>query len=321
MHFQADHNLPIACRSLDPISIVSNPARRLHKFAPCAAALAIAPSTRLQGLSPAAGRAMARAMKRDTKGADKLKRATRLANAGREFSEHGIISPAVYHASTILFPSMEALLARNQTYTYGRRGTPTMRALERAMATLEGGHDAKACGSGLAAVTTALLAFLKAGDHLLITDSVYAPARHFCDTMLARYGVEITYYDPLIGAGISGLIRDNTTVVYCESPGSQTMEVQDVPAIARAAHARNCAVIFDNTWSGGHYFDAFAHGCDVSVHAATKYVSGHSDVMMGAITCNETAWPRVVEAHGGLGQHAAPDDVYLTLRGLRTIDV
>jgi cysteine-S-conjugate beta-lyase len=170
-------------------------------------------------------------------------------------------------------------------------------------------------------VTTALLAFLKSGDHLLMTDAVYAPARHFCDTLLKAYGIETTYYDPLIGSGIADLIRPNTRVVYCESPGSQTMEVQDVPAIAAAAHERDCTVILDNTWSGGHYFKALAHGCDVAVHAATKYIVGHSDAMMGAIVCSERTWARLAEAHGTLGQHAGPDDVYLTLRGLRTIDV
>jgi len=260
-------------------------------------------------------------MKKSRTELDKLRPATRLVNTAREFSEHGIVSPAVYHASTILFPNVQALQERKQPYVYGRRGTPTLRALETAIATLEGGHAAKVCGSGLAAVTTALLAFLKAGDHLLMTDVVYEPARHFCDTLLKGYGVETTYYDPLIGAGIGALIRSNTRVVYCESPGSQTMEVQDIPAIAKAAHERDCVLIFDNTWSGGHYFKAFAHGCDVAVHAATKYIVGHSDAMMGAVTCTEKTWPRLAEAHGTLGQHAGPDDVYLALRGLRTIDV
>jgi cystathionine beta-lyase len=264
---------------------------------------------------------LAPSMKKSRSDLDKLKPATRLVNTAREFSEHGIVSPAVYHASTILFPNVQALTERKQTYVYGRRGTPTLRALETAIATLEGGHDAKVCGSGLAAVTTALLAFLKSGDHLLMTDAVYAPARHFCDTLLKACGVETTYYDPLIGAAIGELIRPNTRVVYCESPGSQTMDVQDIPAIAAEAHERDCVVILDNTWSGGHYFKAFVHGCDVSVHAATKYIVGHSDAMMGAITCNEKTWGRLLEAHGSLGQHAGPDDVYLTLRGLRTIDV
>ena len=260
-------------------------------------------------------------MKKPEADLDKLKPATRLIGVGREYSEHGIVSPAVYHASTILFPNAQALRERKQTYVYGRRGTPTLRALESAIAVLEGGHDAKVCGSGLAAVATSLLAFLKSGDHLLMTDAVYAPARHFCDTLLKGYGVETTYYDPLISSLIGGLIRPNTRVVYCESPGSQTMEVQDIPGIAAAAHKEDCVVILDNTWSGGHYFKAFDHGCDVSVHAATKYIVGHSDAMMGAVTCNEKTWPRFLESHGTLGQHAGPDDVYLALRGLRTIDV
>ena len=260
-------------------------------------------------------------MKEPKPDADRLKPATRLVSAGREFSEHGIVSPAVYHASTILFPSVQALLERKQTYVYGRRGTPTLRALETAIAKLEGGYDAKICGSGLGAVTTTLLAFLKSGDHLLMTDAVYAPTRHFCDTILKAYGVETTYYDPLIGSAIGNLVRSNTRVVYCESPGSQTMDVQDIPAIASAAHDKDCTVILDNTWSGGYFFNAFAHGCDVSVHAATKYIVGHSDAMMGAVTCNEKTWARLLETHGTLGQHAGPDDVYLALRGLRTIDV
>jgi len=252
---------------------------------------------------------------------DKLKPATRLVNTAREYSEHGIVSPAVYHASTILFPDVETFIARKQTYTYGRRGTPTLRALETAVATLENGHASKICGSGLAAVTTALLAFLKTGDHLLMVDTTYAPTRHFCDTLLTNYGIETTYYDPHIGAKIGTLIRSNTRVVYCESPGSLTMDVQDVPAITKAAHQRDCIVIFDNTWSGGHYFNVFAKGCDVSVHAATKYIVGHSDAMMGAVTCNERTAARLSEVHGTLGGHAGPDDVFLALRGLRTIDV
>ncbi|CAN5510666.1 cystathionine beta-lyase [soil metagenome] len=252
---------------------------------------------------------------------EKLRPATRIVAAARDYSEHGIVSPAVYHASTILFPTMASLTDRSQAYVYGRRGTPTSRAFETAVATLERGHDAKACSSGLAAISTTLLAFLKAGDHLLMTDAVYAPARHFCDTLLKGFGVETTYYDPEIGSGISALIRPETRVVYCESPGSQTMEVQDIPALAGAAHAKGCLCILDNTWSGGHYFNAFAHGCDVSLQAATKYVVGHSDAMMGTVTCTAETWPRLSEAYGTLGQFAGPDDMYLALRGLRTIDV
>ena len=250
-----------------------------------------------------------------------LSPATRLVAAGREYTEHGFVNPAVYHASTVLFPSVEVLHDRSQQYGYGRRGTPTSRAVETAIATLEGGHDAKVCPSGLAAITTTLLAFLKAGDHLLMTDSAYHPTRLFCDGLLKGYGIETTYYDPMAGAAVASLIRPNTRVVYCESPGSQTMEVQDVPAIAEAAHAKGAIVVLDNTWGAGHYFKAFEHGCDVSLQAATKYLVGHSDAMMGCVTCNEATWSQFKDAYETMGQFAGPDDMYMTLRGIRTLDV
>lgn len=250
-----------------------------------------------------------------------LKAETRLIVAGREFAEHGIVNPAVYHASTITFPTVKTLLERDQPYTYGRKGTPTSRALETAIAALEGGHDCKVSSSGLAAVTTTLLAFLKAGEHVLIPDTVYHPVRQLCDSILKGLGIETTYYDPLIGRGIAGLIRANTKVVYCESPGSQTMEVQDIPVIADVAHGKNCIVILDNTWAGGFYFDAFAHGCDVSVQAATKYIVGHSDAMLGSTVCNEKTWGQFKQAFEVMGQFAGPDDMYLALRGLRTMSV
>ena len=250
-----------------------------------------------------------------------LKPETRLVVAGREYAEHGIVNPAVYHASTITFPTVKALHERDQPYTYGRKGTPTSRAVETAIAALEGGHDCKISSSGLAAVTTTLLAFLKTGEHLLIPDTVYYPVRQLCDTVLKGLGIETTYYDPLIGRGIAGLIRANTKVVYCESPGSQTMEVQDIPAIADVAHGKNCIVILDNTWAGGFYFNAFAHGCDVSVQAATKYIVGHSDAMLGSTVCNEKTWGQFKQTFETMGQFAGPDDMYLALRGLRTMSV
>jgi cystathionine beta-lyase len=250
-----------------------------------------------------------------------LSRETRLVAAGRRFSEHGIVNPPVYHASTILFPTVAAYKARTQPYLYGRRGTPTTAALAEAVAAIEGGHGAKICPSGLAAITTTLLAFLKAGDHLLMTDSVYQPARLFCDGILSGLGVETTYYDPLVGADIARLIRPSTRIVYMESPGSLTFEVQDVPAIAAAAHAAGAVAVIDNTWSGGHFFDAFAHGCDVSIQAATKYLVGHSDAMLGTITTNEAHFRRLDAHYQQLGQCAGPDDVYLALRGIRTLDV
>ena len=250
-----------------------------------------------------------------------LKPETRIIAAGREYTEHGMVNPAVYHASTITFPTVKALHQRDQDYTYGRKGTPTSRALETAIAALEGGHNCKVSSSGLAAVTTTLLAFLKTGDHLLIPDAVYYPVRQLCDSLLKGLGIETTYYNPLIGCGIAGLIRSNTKVVYCESPGSQTMEVQDVPAIAGLAHDKNCIVILDNTWSGGFYFNAFGHGCDVSIQAATKYIVGHSDAMLGSTVCNEKTWEQFKHAYETMGQFAGPDDMYLALRGLRTMSV
>jgi cysteine-S-conjugate beta-lyase len=250
-----------------------------------------------------------------------LKVETRLATSGREFAEHGIVNPAVYHASTITFPTTQSLVDRSQDYTYGRKGTPTSRAVETAIASLEGGYDCKVSSSGLAAISTTLLAFLKSGDHLLMTDTVYHPARMFCDSVLKRLGIETTYYDPTIGRGISALIRPNTRIVYCESPGSQTMEIQDIPAIAEAAHAQNCLVILDNTWSAGLYFNAFEHGCDISIQAATKYIVGHSDAMLGSTVCNEKTWALFKDTYETMGQFAGPDDMYLALRGLKTLHV
>ena len=251
----------------------------------------------------------------------KLSPATRLVLASREFSQHGTVSPPVYHASTYIFPTLENFFAPNKTYSYGRRGTPTSRAFENAVAMLEGGYAAKTAASGLAACSMALLAFLKAGDHLLMTDSVYGPVRHLCDTLLKGLGIETTYYDPLLAAGIAALIRPNTKVVYCESPGSLTLEVQDLPAIAGAAHRHNAIVMIDNTWSAGLYFNAFAHGADVSIQAATKYICGHADIMLGTVTCSEQHWPRFREAFETLGQFAGPDDMAMALRGLRTLEV
>ncbi len=246
---------------------------------------------------------------------------TRLVTAGREFAEHGIVNPAVYRASTITFPDVATLNSRNQPYVYGRRGTPTSRAFETAVAQLEGGFDSAAAPSGLMAVTSALLAFLKSGDHLLMTDTAYHPTRHFCDTMLKGLGIETEYYDPLVGGNIRTLMKPNTRVVYCESPGSQTMEVQNVPALADAAHKGGAICVLDNTWSGGHYFRAFEHGCDVSIQAATKYIVGHSDAMLGTVTCNKSVWGQFKEAYSTMGVFAGPDDMYLGLRGLRTLDV
>jgi cysteine-S-conjugate beta-lyase len=248
--------------------------------------------------------------------------ATRLAHAGREPArQHGFVNTPIYRGSTVLFPTTASLEANDQDFTYGRLGTPTVKALEDAIAELEGGHRTLLTPSGLSAIATTLMAFVGAGDEILVSDSVYRPTRRFCDHMLRRLGVGTVYYDPLIGAGIEKLIGKKTRVVFTESPGSQTFEVQDVPAIAKAAHAAGAVVVLDNTWATPLYFKPFAHGVDVSIQAATKYIVGHADAMLGAITANEQAARAVEKAHEDLGLCPGPEDVYLGLRGLRSLGV
>lgn len=247
---------------------------------------------------------------------------TRLAHIGNDpRAFFGFVNPPVVHASTVLFPDAATMAARNQKYTYGTRGTPTTDALSSAIDTLEGSAGTILVPSGLAAVTIPLLAFLSAGDHLLIVDSVYHPTRNFADTMLKRLGVEVDYYDPLVGAGITALMKPNTKVVFTESPGSNTFEMQDIPAIAREAKARGAVVMMDNTWATPLYFRPLDHGVDISIHAATKYPAGHSDVLLGTVSANEACWKRLQETHFTMGCCAAPDDVYQVLRGLRTMGV
>ena len=253
-----------------------------------------------------------------------LKPATRLVLGGREpAANHGFVNPAVHHVSTVLYPTAEDFRARRARYPYGRRGTPTSEALETALRELEGPSCAGVAllPSGLAAVSTALIAVLHAGDHLLVTDSVYQPTRKLCDGLLQRYGVTTTYYDPMIGAGIGALIQPNTRAVFVESPGSLSFEVQDVPAIAAAARAGGAAVLMDNTWASPLYFRALEKGVDLSIQAATKYIGGHSDVMLGAVAANAATWERLRETVHALGLCVGPDDIYLGLRGLRTLGV
>ena len=247
---------------------------------------------------------------------------TRLAHIGNDPRDyHGFVNPPVVHASTVLFPDAKTMSTRAQKYTYGTRGTPTTDALASAIDELEGSAGTIIVPSGLAAVTVPLLAFLSAGDHVLIVDSVYRPTRHFADTMLIRLGVEVQYYDPLAGAGISSLMKPNTKVVFTESPASNTFEMQDIPAISAAAHAGGAIVMMDNTWATPLYFRPLEHGVDVSIHAATKYPGGHSDVLLGTVSATEACWPKLHEAFLTLGCCAAPDDVYQVLRGLRTMGV
>lgn len=255
-----------------------------------------------------------------------MKKDTLLTHAGRSPEKYeGMVNPPVFRTSTVIFPNLESYETRKpddyKSVRYGRYGTPTTFALEEAVAKMEGGHQAVAVPSGLAAITATLSAFVKNGDHLLVSDSVYGPTRHFCDARLAPNGVDVQYYDPLIGAAIKKLIRPNTRAVFCETPGSLTFEMQDLPAIAAVAHAHGLPVLADNTWGTPYFFRSFEHGVDVSLHAATKYIVGHSDVMMGIIVTNEKYWLPVRRAVADFGFSVSPEDCYLALRGFRTIGV
>lgn len=247
---------------------------------------------------------------------------TRLAHGGNNPRDYfGFVNPPVVHASTVLFPDAATMASRNQKYTYGTRGTPTSDALCNAINELEGSAGTILVPSGLAAVTVPLLAFLSAGDHVLIVDSIYNPTRRFADTVLKRLGIEVEYYAPRIGAGIATLMKANTKVVFTEAPGSNTFEMQDIPAIAKAAHAGGAIVMMDNTWATPLYFKPLDHGVDVSIHAATKYPAGHSDVLLGTVSANEDCWEQLWDTYLTMGVCAAPDDVYQVLRGLRTMGV
>ncbi|MGZ5060447.1 MAG: cystathionine beta-lyase [Usitatibacter sp.] len=257
-----------------------------------------------------------------------MKISTRLVQRGRRAkSQPGTVNLPVARASTVTFASLAQMQEAQERFeadeavaTYGIANMPLRAAFEELMVEIEGGHRAVTLPSGLAAVAVALMACLKAGDHLLMTDSAYGPARRFCVRTLARYGVETTFYDPLIGEGIAALMRPNTRAVYLESPGSLTFEVQDFPAIARIARARGAAVLHDNTWATGIFFRSFDHGADLVIQAATKYPAGHSDVLIGAVVANEAWWPALRDAARDLGQTASPDDLFLTLRGIRTLE-
>ena len=255
-----------------------------------------------------------------------MKKDTLLTHVGRDPARYnGMVNTPVYRTSTVVHPNLASYETRpaegEKIVRYGRYGTPTTFALEEAVAQMEGGFRAAAVPSGLAAITAALVAFLKSGDHLLVTDSVYGPTRNFCERQLKRNGVEVGYYDPLIGAGIEALMKPNTRVVFCEAPGSLTFEMQDIPAIAAVAHAKGAVVMADTTWGTPYFFRSFERGVDVSIHAATKYISGHSDVMLGIVVTNERCWLPVRKAITDYGYVVSPDDCYLGLRGFRTIGV
>ncbi len=249
---------------------------------------------------------------------------TRLVTAGRDTKgQHGFVNPAVCHASTVLYPTAEDQVAHRSRYQYGRRGTPTSEALEQAIAAIEGEGCAGVAllPSGLAAISTALMSVAGSGDHILVTDSIYRPTRSFCNGLFKRMGVETTYYDPLIGAGIEKLFKPNTRAVFVEAPGSQSFEMQDIPAIAKVAHGKGAVVLMDNTWATPLYFRAFDKGVDLSIQAGTKYIGGHSDIMFGCVSANAATYPKLKDTMNFLGLCVGPDDMYLALRGLRTMAV
>lgn len=256
-----------------------------------------------------------------------MKEDTLLVHAGREPEKnHGIVNPPIYRASTILYPTLEAYKNRFELrytgFPYGIHGTPTTFALTEAIAELEGGVRSMAFASGQAAITLPLAALLQKGDHILVTDSAYGPTRNFADNVLTRFGVETTYYDPALGEAVGGLMRETTRVVFVESPGSLTFEMQDVPAIARAAHAKGALVMMDNTWGTPLFYKPFTHGVDISVQAGTKYIGGHSDLLLGLLTVNDEAlFRQIKDGVAAFGDTVSPDVCSLALRGLRTMSV
>ncbi len=249
-------------------------------------------------------------------------RKTRLVHAGRNAQEqHGFINMPAWRGSTVLFPDYTTLASRGQRYTYGTKGTPSTDALESAWTEIAGAAQTVLAPTGLAAVALALMTAAKAGDHILVTDSAYLPTRTFCDTILKRMGVETTYYDPALDAAIGDLIRPNTSLVLVEAPGSQSFEMQDVPAIAAAAHARDLCVVMDNTWATPLFFPPHERGVDLAIEAGTKYLSGHSDLMLGLVSANEKWRKPLRQTFDCFSMCAGPEDIFLALRGLRTMEL
>jgi cystathionine beta-lyase len=245
---------------------------------------------------------------------------TKIVSEGRMSAEHfGAVNTPVYRASTILYPGLAAIKANTQPYTYGRRGTPSTQSFEEAISALEGAARTVSVTSGIQAIGLAILSVCSAGDHLLMVDSCYEPTRILCDRTLKRFGIQTTYYAP--DEDIAAHLKPDTKAVFCESPGSLTFEMQDVPAIARAAHAHDASVLMDNTWATPLFFRPLEHGVDLSIQAATKYIGGHADVMLGYVAANEKHAGRLHQTHGDLGLYASGDDCFLGLRGLRTLAV
>lgn len=261
---------------------------------------------------------------------------TKAVHAGRyPMEQRGAVNPPIYQASTIIFPTLKAYNEAEKgkvfykggpevsSYdrSYGITGTYTTNSLEEAIAAIEEADSCLILSSGLNAIVVAILGFVEAGDHILMADSVYGPTRRFCHSQLQRFNVDVTYYDPMIGEGIADLIQENTKIVYTESPGSLTFEIQDIPAISKAAKAVNedIIVIMDNSWATPLYFRPYDHGVDVSIHAVTKYMGGHSDVLMGAITCRKQYFKTIYKTFHHFGSNVSPQETYLAQRGLRTL--
>ncbi len=245
----------------------------------------------------------------------------------------GTVGTPLYQSSTILFPTLEDYHNAERgekfypeqenghalDYSYGINGTPTTFALQDTLCRLEGGSSCVITPSGLSAITTALLAFLQSGDHLLMIDGAYGPTRRFCFKELRKLGIETDYYSPEIGADIESLIKENTRVIFLESPCSQTFEIQDVPAITAIAKERNIITILDNSWATPLYFRPLEYGVDISIQACTKYIGGHSDIMLGAIICNEHTTEPVLRCYRNYGITASPHDCWLALRGIKSM--
>ena len=247
---------------------------------------------------------------------------TLLTHSGRDpDAQFGFVNTPVYRGSTVLFKTLADLDAQQQRYLYGRAGTPTTEGVETVVTALEGAYRTKLVPSGLAAITIAMLSCLKAGDDILITDSAYEPGRKFADGFLERMGITARYYDPRIGAGISELMLPNTRAVLAESPGSLTFEIQDIPALAAAAHANNARLIVDNSWASPLYHQPLALGADIVIHAGTKMFVGHSDAFAGTISTTEAAWADVERVRTLLGFFTSGDDAYLVARGLKTLAI
>ncbi len=247
---------------------------------------------------------------------------TRLAQLGRTCDAHyGFVNTPVYRGSTVLFKTLDDLENQRARYTYGTAGTPTIESLESAWTALTGAAGTALSPSGLGAVALALLSALKGGDHLLVPDSVYLPTRQLCANLLERFGIETSYYDPLLGAGLQALIRPNTSTIFLESPGSQTFEVQDVPAITALARRHELTTIIDNTWATPLFFRAHEHGCDLAVEAGTKYLGGHSDILLGLVSANTRRWPALKRTYQSMAMLPGAEDCALALRGMRTLHI